>query len=79
MPVYSYHLLNTSGFSASPAMVQYFRLDRSYFPTPSLMKNRNIVGGAQNVVILYFSMIFSMFSGMNLSKSYTKTQVPIAI
>ena len=45
---------------------------------PALMKNLYIVGGAQNVGILYFSIIASIFSGINLSNSYTKTHVPIA-
>ena len=50
MPVNFLKVSNTAGFNASPAMVQYSRLDRSYFVRSSWMRNRKMVGGAQSDV-----------------------------
>ena len=50
-------------------MQQWWMLERSYLVTSSWSINRNMVGGAQKVVTLYFSSTASMSLGTNFSKS----------
>ena len=45
------YVVNTAGFKASPAMVQYWRDDRSYFVRSSRIRKRKIVGGAHKDVM----------------------------
>ena len=54
----------------------YFKEDKSYLDKSSLIMKRYIVGGAQNVVILYFPNLDNNFVWSNLAKSYTNTQAP---
>ena len=61
---------------ASPAIVHHFKDERSVFKISSLIKNLNTVGGAQNDVILYFSIAFNISAGVNFSWSYTKILAP---
>ena len=49
-PVCSRQKSNRSGFSASPAVVQYSKLDRSKASTSTSVMRRYIVGGQQSVV-----------------------------
>ena len=66
------NLLKTSGFRASPAVTAYLSEDRSYLERSSLIKNLNIVGGAQNVVMLYFLNMGRISSALKRSKSKVK-------
>ena len=50
-PSYMMTYPKTSGFNASPAVVECSIDERSYFDRFSFIKNLNIVGGAQNVVM----------------------------
>ena len=68
-PVARFHCSKTSGFKASPAVVEYSMELRSYLLKSSLMKNRYMVGGAQKVVMWYLANIGRMSWASNLSKS----------
>ena len=68
-PVASYHVLKVSGLSASPAMQQFFRVDRSCPSSPAFRYSLNMVGGQQNVVIPCFSIMSMISWGSNLSYS----------
>ena len=68
-PVARFHCSNTSGFNASPAVVEYSMEDKSYLLKSSLIKNRYMVGGAQKVVMWYFANMGKMSWASNLSKS----------
>ena len=68
-PVARFHCSNTSGFNASPAVVEYSMEDRSYLERSSLIKNRYMVGGAQKVVMWYLANMGRMSWASNLSKS----------
>ena len=48
-------------------MQQWWMLERSYLVTSSWSMNRNMVGGAQKVVTLYFSRCSSRWRGLNLA------------
>ena len=72
-PVVFLKMLNTSGFSASPAVLAQWMLDRSYFEMSSRIRKRYMVGGAQKVVMLYLANIGSMSWALKRSKSYTNT------
>ncbi len=69
IPVAFLNWLNTSGFSASPAMEACLMEDRSNLERSSRIKNRYMVGGAQKVVMLYFLNMGRMSPGSNFSKS----------
>ena len=72
-PVVFLNRLNTSGFSASPAVHAVWMLLRSYLEMSSRIRKRYMVGGAQNVVMLYFANIGRMSWALKRSKSYTNT------
>ena len=75
-PVSSWKRSATLGFIASPAVVQYSRLLRSYFEKSSRIMKRYMVGGAQNDVTWYLAICCMMAAALNFSWSYTKTVAP---
>ena len=77
-PVCSFHASNRSGLSASPAVVEYTRLERSNKSTSSSIIMRYIVVGAQIEVTLYFSMRPRMAAGSKRSKSYVSTHASMS-
>ena len=68
-PVCFRNWLNTSGFSASPAMVQCLSVEKSYWERSSRMKKRYMVGGAQNVVMPNCLKSGMMSAALKRSKS----------
>ena len=68
-PVARLNCVNTSGFSASPAVVAWCTDEKSYFEMSSFMSMRYIVGGAQKVVMPYFANIGRICSAWKRAKS----------
>ena len=68
-PVAFLNRLNTSGFSASPAVHAQWMLLRSYFEMSSRIRKRYMVGGAQKVLMLYLANIGRMSWALKRSKS----------
>ena len=64
IPVCSRQKSNRSGFSASPAVVQYWRLDRSKASTSTSVMRRYIVGGQHKVVTPYFPISARISAGL---------------
>ena len=68
-PVSSRNFSYTTGFIASPAMVQCCNADRSYCDRSWVTRNRYTVGAAQNVVTRASCRCSSNRCGLNRSKS----------
>jgi hypothetical protein len=69
----------TSGFTASPAPMQWRRVRNVYFRSGSCTNIRYAVGGAKNVVIGKRSSISSVCAGSNRlpRASHTKSAAPM--